>query len=223
MLEFIKNNKWKIIISCVLILLPMAAGLILWDKLPTEMPVHWGVNGEVDGYAGKGFVVFEMPAILLAMQLFAIFITSLDRRNRAQNKKVFSLIFFIVPFVSLYVFTMMYSWVLGFSFDVGTISLMCVGLLLAAIGNYLPKCKQNFYVGIRLPWTLENEANWNATHRLAGKIWVIGGATLIFAGLLPGIAKAVAAVLIIGVMVIMPFIYSYRFYKNHDCAGRNDK
>ncbi len=213
--EFIRNNKWKIIVSCILILVPTAAGLILWDRLPDVMPTHWGVNGEVDGYSDKGFVVFGMPAMLLAMQLFAIFITSLDKRSRTQNKKVFSLIFFIVPFVSLYVFAIMYSWVLGFSFDVGTISLLCVGLLIAVIGNYLPKCKQNYYIGVRLPWTLESEANWNATHRLTGKLWVVGGVLLIFTGLLPGILKVVGFIAIICVLIFAPCVYSYIYHRKN--------
>lgn len=215
MREFFKNNKWKIIISCILILIPTVVGLVLWNKLPNVMPTHWGVNGEVDGYSDKGFVVFGMPAILLAMQLFALFITSLDKRSRTQNKKVFGLIFFIVPFVSLYVFTMMYSWALGFSFDVGTISLLCVGVLIAAIGNYLPKCKQNYYIGVRLPWTLDSEANWNATHRFAGKIWVVGGIALVFIGLLPGTLKVVGFIIDLCVLIIAPCVYSYLYSRKN--------
>ncbi len=215
MREFFKNYKWKIIISCILMLIPAVAGLILWNKLPSEMPVHWGVTGEVDGYASKGFVVFGMPAILLAMHLFFIFIATLDKKSRAQNKKVFWLIFLIVPFVSLYIFAMMYSWALGFYFDVGTISLACVGVLLAVIGNYLPKCKQNYYIGVRLPWTLDDEANWNATHRFAGKIWLVGGIALIFTGLLPGVAKVVGFIVALCVLIIVPCVYSYLYSRKN--------
>lgn len=215
MFEFIKNNKWKLIISCVLILVPVAAGLILWDKLPPEMPVHWGVSGEVDGYESKGFVVFGMPAILLAMHLFLIFITGLDKKSRAQSKKVFWLIFMIVPFVSLYAMGMMYLWALGVTFDVGTISLALVGILIAVIGNYLPKCKQNYYIGVRLPWTLDSEANWNATHRFSGKIWVVGGIAMVFAGLLPGIAKVVGFIVALCVLIIVPCVYSYLYSRKN--------
>ncbi|MBO7171229.1 MAG: DUF1648 domain-containing protein, partial [Clostridia bacterium] len=45
----IKQNKWKILISSIVILLPMLFGLIMWDRLPEQMAIHWGLAGEADG------------------------------------------------------------------------------------------------------------------------------------------------------------------------------
>ena len=78
MRDFLKKNKWTLIITSVIILLPMAVGLLLWDKLPEQVPFHWGINGEVDGWATKTQVVFLMPLMMLGIQWLCSFLTQLD-------------------------------------------------------------------------------------------------------------------------------------------------
>jgi uncharacterized membrane protein len=98
--------------------------------------------------------------------------------------------------------------------------LAAVCLLLAVIGNYMPNLKPNYFAGMRLPWTLEDPDNWKATHALAGKIWFIGGILLgIVCFILP--QKAAFAVFMSGVvaMVLIPAVYSWRFYVNKKKAG----
>ncbi|MBR0326701.1 MAG: DUF1648 domain-containing protein, partial [Clostridia bacterium] len=72
----IKNNIKKLIISSVVILLPILVGVLLWDKLPEELPLHWNVSGEVDDYGSKEFVVFGMPFIMLAGHFLTVFVTA---------------------------------------------------------------------------------------------------------------------------------------------------
>ena len=80
------------------------------------------------------------------------------------------------------------------------------------IGNYLPKCKQNYTMGIKIPWTLDNEDNWNKTHRLAGFLWVIGGVLITLNAFLGNEWVFLAITL---VMTLVPVGYSYLYYKNH--------
>ena len=109
----LKNNKLKLVISSVTILIPVIIGLILWNKLPTQMPVHWDINGNVDGYTSKAFAVFILPCILLILHLLCMIVTSTDKKNKEQNEKVFSLIFWIVPMISVLCCSMMYAFALG--------------------------------------------------------------------------------------------------------------
>ncbi|MDD4445949.1 MAG: SdpI family protein, partial [Eubacteriales bacterium] len=85
-----------------------------------------------------------------------------------------------------------------------------VGVLLVVCGNYLPKCRRNYTVGIKLPWTLDSDENWNKTHRFAGPVWVVGGilfiATAFFDTLYAGLG-------VITVMVALPAVYSYSVYR----------
>ena len=85
---------------------------------------------------------------------------------------------------------------------------MFLGVLFIAIGNYMPKTRRNYTVGIRLPWTLDNDDNWIKTHRLAGKIWVIGGIIIFFNGFVQ-IAVTFVLVFTLIIMIVVPMIYSY--------------
>ena len=91
--------------------------------------------------------------------------------------------------------------------------------MLLLLGNYLPKIKQNRTLGIKIPWTLNNEENWNKTHRFAGKLWVIGGLVVLFSAFLP--LGAMICVSVVGILcsVITPVIYSYSIYKKHKREG----
>ncbi len=210
----IKNNLKKIIISSLVILLPIIIGLVLWDKLPEQVPTHFNLEGEADGWSSKAFAVFGMPLLLLAMHLVCVIGTSLDPKNKNINVKPFNLVLWIVPVISFVCCTLIYSVALGCEINVATYMCTFVGIVLILVGNYLPKCRQNYTIGIKIPWTLNDEENWNKTHRFAGKLWVICGiATVLFAVL--GIAWFFFVTLV--PIIAFPMVYSYILYrkKNH--------
>ena len=196
-------------------LIPILAGVILWEKLPDQLAIHWGVNGEADGFAGKAFVIFVMPLILLGLHWLCITATMLDPKNKYQNKKISGIVYWLIPILSLVVNGVMLTNALGKSIDVIMIALLLTGLLFVILGNYMPKCKQNHTIGIRIAWTLHDEANWNATHRIGGKVMVIGGLLLMIAAFLPSPVNVILTLSVIVVAVIVPIVYSYVFYKKH--------
>ncbi len=206
-------NKTKLIISSLLTILPIVFGLVLWNKLPERLPYHWNAAGEVDGYAGKGMAVFFMPIFLLAIHLLCVFATKLDKANRDQNEKVFSLIYYINPVISLAVHGFVFAVALDYDVDVMSIMFMILGIVFIVVGNYMPKAKQNRTIGIRITWTLSNEANWNATHRFAGKLWFAAGFTMVAAAFLPTGISLPILLFVSLISVIIPIIYSYKFYK----------
>ena len=206
----IKKHLPLLIVTSIVIVLPILVGLLLWNQLPDALPIHWNAEGEVDGYSSKPFAVFAMPLILLAVHWLAAVVTQTDPKKQNQPEKVKILLFWLIPANSLLVNLFTYSAALGKSLRVETVMPIFMGLLFMAIGNYLPKCKQNYTVGIKLPWTLHSEENWNRTHRLAGWLWVGGGLLCAVAGFFGAFLLTVPVLL---VMALIPMIYSYILYK----------
>ena len=206
----IKKNLPKLIITSLITLIPIVIGLILWDKLPEQVPVHWDINGAVDGYTSKTQAVFLMPLVLVAFHWICVVVTSLDPKKQNINDKMFTLVLWIIPVISLLCNSMVYATALGHNINVEVIMPLFMGALFIIIGNYFPKCKQSYTVGIKIPWTLNDEENWNKTHRMAGFLWVVGG-IIIMATAFLGAFWFFFVVLI--PMVIVPFVYSYSIYK----------
>ena len=202
----IKKNLKLIIITTVISLLPMAVGLILWDKLPDTIATHFGLNGEADGWSSKATAVFFIPLFITALHLVCAFATSLDPKNKNIDGKPFTLVLWITPTLSVLVCTLTYLIALGYNVSMNIVMSLFMSVLFIIIGNYLPKCKPNYTIGIRIMWTLNDEENWNKTHRFAGKLWVV-------CGIVTGVVSLFIPwffFVTIAVMVFAPFIYSYK-------------
>lgn len=215
----IKNHKWKVIISSVVILLPMLFGLAAWNQLPDSMVSHWGADGVADGSASKAFIVFGTPLLLLAIQWLMLLLETVLEKNNAQNRKIVGVMYGIIPALSLVVHAFIYSIALGKEWNVFAIMPVFLGLVFMYIGNYLPKTTRNRTAGIKLHWTLGNEENWQKTHRLGGKLWFWGGLVIIASALLPIKIAIALLIAMIVVSVVVPTIYSYTIYKKHKAEG----
>ena len=205
----IKKNLKLIIITTVISLLPMAIGLILWDKLPDTIATHFGLNGEADGWSSKATAVFVIPGFITALHLVCAFATSLDPKNKNINGKPFTMVLWITPALSVLVCTLTYLNALGYSISMNVIMPIFMSILFIIIGNYLPKCKPNYTIGIKVMWALNDEENWNKTHRFAGKLWVI-------CGIVTGVVSLFIPwffFVTIGVMIFAPIVYSYLLYR----------
>lgn len=209
----IKNNKNKTLISSLIILSPVLFGLTMWKKLPDEMVSHMGLDGTADALSPKVFCVFGLPLILVALHLFALWISGKDPSNKNQNKKAMEVVFWILPATSLFVNSLFYSTALEKQFNPMALVLGLLAFMFIFIGNYLPKCKQNATMGIKIKWTLENTENWNATHRFAGRIWFICGFLLLPCILLGEKALHFILFAVIFATAAVPTAYSYFYYK----------
>ena len=207
----IKQNKYKIVISSIITLLPMFFGFLVWNRLPENIATSFGWNGEVTGYNSKMFAVVGLPAILTFVNLICIIATSADPRRKNIGSKIFSVVISIVPVCSLLCGACIYGNALGYKVNVENIMPVFMGVLFLVLGFILPKCKQNYTIGIKLPWTLHDEENWDKTHKLAGKIWIAGGIIMTIAGLFNLTFLFMA---IIFALVIIPTVYSFLIYKN---------
>lgn len=156
---------------------------------------------------------------LLAGQWLCVAFTAADPGNRGRNEKPIRLVLWIMPAVSFLCSGILYALSAGLSLSVGRITTLALGLMFIAIGNYLPKCRRNYTIGIKVTWALASDENWNATHRFAGKVWVIGGVAVMLAALLPEGWNIAAAVLGAVVISVIPTVYSYRYYKGQLARG----
>lgn len=215
----LKEHKHKMLIASIVTLLPAVFGLFFWKELPEQITTHWGPDGTPDGWSGRAVAVFAPPVIMLLLQWLCIFITTKDPKNQGQNRKVFNLMIWIIPILSLFTSGMTYAIALGKEFSPVSIVSLLMGIVFLVIGNYLPKCKQNYTLGIKVKWTLENEENWNATHRFSGKVWVIGGLLLAASVLLPGAVTTWAMMVAPLPLALLPVLYSYRYHRKQVQAG----
>ncbi len=219
MKQYLREHKGKIALSVFLTLLPILFGLLLWQELPDTMLTHWGADGAADGAMTKAKAIFVPNGILCLLNLLVIFSAYWEKKNRKQNPKVVFLLFWLVPCISLMVNTVMYGIALGSTLQMTRLLPVFLGLLFLIIGNYMPKTQQNRTLGIKIKWTFGNRENWNKTHRLAGKLWVLGGIAMLLCACLPIKFLIVSLLGIIAVLIAVPFIYSYCLYRAHRKAG----
>lgn len=207
-----KNPENKsFVITTLLCLVPMALGLALYARLPEQLPTHWDWQGNVNGYMSKPAVVLGLPLFFAAMNGLMHFSLRADpkRANIIGNIRV--LIRWTMPVLSLIILPYTYLWALGWQqIPMEKLIPVLVGLLIMGIGNYLPKCRQNYTSGIKLPWTLYDEDNWNRTHRMAGRLWMVGGLGIMVSAFWGGSTLLLAVILAI---TLIPGLYSYCLYR----------
>ena len=211
----IKKYRKTLIITSVIILLPMVAGVIMWQWLRETMATHFGTENLPDGWNSKEFTVLGMPAILLALQWLCVLVSSADPKRKNTEGKLFSLVLWIVPVLSLFCGGIIYAFALGVQVNVGFLAVLLMGVMLVVMGNYLPKCRQNNTMGIKLPWTLKDEENWNRTHRMAGRLWMVCGLAAIVMAFIQPVLFGIAVV----VAVAVPTVYSYALHRKKRKGG----
>lgn len=206
----IKKNLKTMIITSIVILLPIVVGLILWDKLPTEIATHFDSNGKADDWSPKEFAIFGLPLFLLATHWFCMAFTSVDPKKQNFSDKVITLVMWICPMVSIVGCGSMYMYEMDNSVNTMPIAILFLGCVFLVIGNYMPKMKQSYTIGIKIPWALNSEENWNRTHRLGGYLYMLAGFITIIAGFVEQFWLVVVALVIAS---LVPMVYSFILYK----------
>ncbi len=218
-------NKLINWLVALVILIPGIYLAFAWNGLPDKVPMHFDINGNADRYGNKTELlttILILPAVSLFVYFLLANIYRIDPKkyaveNRVRLKRIaFAIVCFLSALTCIIIYSASHG---GSKFDVSLI-LSAVGLLFAIIGNYLPNLKPNYFAGMRLPWTLENPENWRKTHALAGKLWFAGGILLAITCLfLPSRAAMILFFSVMVILVIIPTVYSYRFYIQHKKSG----
>ena len=209
-----KQQKWKYVLSSMMIALPVLIFWILVNTRTEEMKVTGGLT------TGNMMVIVGIQTVLLlAVHLLCLYVTMKDRGNQNQSKKAIGMVFWIVPIISFFATGICMKAVFDLPYDLTFFVFVLLGLLFMLIGNYLPKCRRNFTLGIKVKWALCNDENWNMTHRFGGKVWVLAGLALLILAFIPEQVFFVTFLPVLLVMIFAPILYSYLYYRKQKAAG----
>jgi uncharacterized membrane protein len=151
-----KNKNWLILIG--IIMASILGTFIIYPNLPTLIPTHFNVAGEVDQMGAKWtvFITMLLPLIILGLM---VFLPKIDPRKRSYDKfkKAYAVSAFILTLFIVGIHWMVIAYALGYTLYIPTVMKLVMGLLLVLIGNYLPQVRQNYFYGIKTPWTLADE------------------------------------------------------------------
>jgi len=206
-------------ISLALIAASLAVSAWLYPSLPDVVPTHWNIRGEADGFGPKGVAAWLLPAMALGVLGFMALVPWMSPKDYQIDTHGPAYGFIVVATTALLVFIHLLSLAgaMRADFPVGRTLMAGVLLFLAAIGSVLGNVKRNFYIGVRVPWTLASERVWDDTHRVAAKVFVIGG---MIGAALALIDQTVAAMIMLVPIVLVPIVYSFVRYKQLERLGQ---
>ena len=205
------KTDWTLLITTIICLLPIVLALIVYDRLPAQLAIHFDNAGKPDNYLPKDLAVFGLPVFMAAINLYSHFRMNNDPKNEMASITLKQFTKWLIPIGSIIVIPITMFISMGAPIPISIIAMSLTGVIIVICGNYLPKCKRNYTIGIKLPWTLDNEENWNKTHRFAGFVWVIGGILFTVSAFF---SFGYALIGIVLLLMVLPPIYSFLVYKN---------
>jgi uncharacterized membrane protein len=191
-----------------------------WTQLPADaqVPIHWGIDGTPDGYASKAVGLFLLPMITAGIALLLAVIPRFEprRANLERSGQAYAVARVGVVSVLGLVHVVAIAAALGSDIDMTRIVMITTGALFIGIGNYMPKMRPNFTMGIRTPWTLSSDRSWDRTHRLGGRLFVLEGAVFVILGVLGVASQFLIGAIIVGIVlvIVVAFAYSYLVWKD---------
>ena len=211
-----KGNKRIVFISWAILLAGFAAALACLPSLPDRIPTHWNIEGEIDGWGGRATALW-LPLAGLGLNLLFALLPKIDprRENYARFSGAYNTfrLVFALFWMGMVLLTLYSAYRPG-ALEAGRLIPAAVGLLFCVLGNYMPKFKPNYFVGIRTPWTLASETVWRRTHRLGGILWFFGGLAYLVCSLL--LDPRTAFPLTMGLLVligVLPCAASYFYWR----------
>lgn len=203
------RDKKMVLTTSLVTLLPILYGLSIWDRLPRLLVTHWNVYGYPDGFTTKSMAVFGLPLFMLFIHLICIVATSLDPKSDSHDKAVYKFLFWICPALSVFVSSIIYAYAIGMFINTARLAIALIGLMFIAIGKLIAECKQNYTIGIRTPWTLNDPDVWDKTHAFAAKVFNDAGVLMMFFGLMGWYN---ISFIVIFIAALIPVIYSYKIH-----------
>lgn len=204
-----------------IILVPFIYLAFLWNSLPAKVPTHWNYKGEIDRWGDKYSLIGLLFILPVLTYLLLLIIPKIDPKKRIDlmGGKYYQIKFVLVLIMSLLSMFIIHL-TKNESISNPNLIFALMGILIVVMGNYFKVIQPNYFLGIRTPWTLENKEVWKATHTFASKLWFTGGLLIIIGGIfLPDEFFLVVFLSIIGLIVIVPMVYSYFKFKEIEKKG----
>jgi len=187
---------------------------VCYSRMPEQIPVHWNLSGQVDGWGDKTWAAFLFPGLISFTAFLAFVLPAISPKGFRLDGSSTAL-FKVLFWISLYL--LVAQWLVcqasqNPDYPVVRWLFMATGGLLVAVGNLLSKFPKNFFVGIRTPWTLANDVIWERTHRLARLTFSVAGLVMMVAAALDQVSGWLLG-LVIGTAAVIPVIYSFLAYR----------
>lgn len=187
---------------------------LVWNQLPAQMPIHYNLQGNVDGSQSKTTVAWISVATAMITYLLLRYLPRISKRLM-HSSNYQKLRFVVTVMRAAGLAFMIYSG--GHVLDNGvlaSVTSLLSGLTLLTMGNYMTSLKTNWFIGIRTPWTLRNETVWRKTHKMAGRLMVAGGLLcVVMAFTLPTPYRLGTTLAVFSITVLIPVVYSYVFFR----------
>ncbi|RDV84715.1 SdpI family protein [Ammonifex thiophilus] len=203
----------------------LAAAFILYPLLPERVPVHWNWRGEVDGYGTRLQGAFTAPLLALGIYLLMLVTPLIDprRRNYARFSGAYRLLRWGFVLFMAGIYGVWMAAALGYPVDIGLAVKMGISLLFLTAGNVMGQVRHNYFVGIRTPWTLASEEVWRRTHRLAGRVWVLGSLICLLLAFFQGLWSEITFFAVTTLMVLVPVVFSFLCYRSLEAKGSGEQ
>lgn len=205
-----KKADITLIVTTIICLIPAILAVLVFDKLPMQVPIHFDNAGNPDNFLPKAAAAFGLPALMAAINLYTHFRLNKDPKAENASSALKQAAKWMLPVISIVFIPFSLFIAMEAKLPIVMVAAALVGVIIVICGNYLPKCRQNYTVGIKLPWTLDSEKNWNKTHRFAGFVWTLGGLVIMVNSFFTIWYVGVSVII---VLVTSPVVYSYFTYK----------
>lgn len=211
-----KKEKVIMWITSIICVMPIILFVVIYQDLPDQIAVHWNNAGTADGYLPRSIAAIGLPILFLAVNLYSKIRLFGDPKRAAHSEALKLISIWLIPLLALVIVPVTLFISMGLNIPIALISLVTAGGLMIICGNYIPKCRRNYTMGLKLPWTLHSDDNWNKTHRLAGILWILGGIIIIISAfllannLIFGVPVTIAVILI---LAVAPVLYSFFLFK----------
>ena len=214
------NLRAFLVVAAAVVAVMLAASVWAWPQVPddAQVPIHWGLDGQPDGFAPKAVGLLGMPAFALVLAAVLAIVPRVEPRrdNLARSASAYRTAVTAIVVVLGVVHLAAIAAATGWDVEIGGIVPVAVGAVLVVIGNVLGKTRSTFLFGIRTPWTLTSERSWARTHRLGGRLMVALGLAVVAATGL-GLRGAPLFTLLgagLAALVVVVFAYSYLVWRD---------
>ena len=176
-----------------IVALPLVYLVYIWNKLPEQVPLHWNIHGEIDRYGSKTELLLLILLLPVLTYLLFLIIPSIDPKGQIKKmgKKYHQLKLGMVCLMSVLALMILYL-IRHPESGSPNLILLPIGVLFTFLGNYMKTLKWNYFIGIRTPWTLENQTVWRETHKRGGVAFLLAGIFTVAASIFSGISMGLS-------------------------------
>lgn len=203
-------DRKEIILIAALIILPLLLWLFFYQQLPDQIAVHWDLKGQANGYLSKTEGIFILPVVSAFIAALFLFLPRIDplRKNYESFKKYYDGFMIVIIGFFAYIQILVLLWNLSYIFNFTQAIAFGIGVMFFYLGILLENAKQNWFVGIRTPWTLSSTRVWDKTHQLGGKLFKAVG-IITFIGAFISSQILLVSVALVFAAAIAAVAYSY--------------